>query len=35
MAVLLAGCGSKTSKGSDGQTDSQSNGQAQETVEVK
>ena len=35
MAVVLAGCGSKTSKGSDGQTDSQSNGQAQETVEVK
>ena len=35
MAVVLAGCGSKTSKESDGQTDSLSNGQAQETVEVK
>ena len=35
MAVVLAGCGSKTSKGSDGQTDSLANGRAQEMVEVK
>ena len=35
MAVVLAGCGSKTSKGSDGQTDSLTDGQAQEMVEVK
>ena len=35
MAVVLAGCGSKTSKWSDGQTDSLANGLAQETVEVK
>ena len=35
MAVVLAGCGSKTSKGSDGQTDSLADGRAQETVEVK